>query len=130
MRALTAGAAIFAGMRSRPGFTLIEAMVALVLFEIAALALVATTAVATRDLASAERHSRAFALASDRVARLRGGACGAAAFGSAAQPGGLREHWRVEAVATLRVIVDSVEVPLPARRVGAVVVRGWEVCAP
>jgi Tfp pilus assembly protein PilV len=117
-------------MASQRGFTLIEAIVALVLFEIAALALVATTAVAARDLAMADRHARGFALASDRVARLRGGACAATSAGTELHANGLREHWRVDAMGTLRAIADSVELPAPAGAAGAVVVRAWEACSP
>lgn len=113
----------------RRGFTLIEALVALVLFEIAALALVATTAVAARDLGIADRHARGHALAIDRVARLKVGACAATTSGSRAHPGGLAEHWRVAAVGDLREISDSVELTLPGRT-GSVVVREWEICQP
>lgn len=114
----------------RSGFTLVEALVALVLFEIAALALAATTIVAVRDLAAADRHRRGQAVALDRVARLRVGACTTVTAGSQAHPGGLEEHWRVRGTGPLREIVDSVALALPGGREGAVVVRGWEVCAP
>jgi len=114
----------------RSGFTLVEALVALVLFEIAALALAATTMVAARELAAADRHRRGQAIALDRVARLRIGACTAVTVGRHLHEGGLEEHWRVRAAGPLREIVDSVVLTLPGRREGAVVVRGWEVCAP
>ena len=117
-------------MRLRAGFSLIEAMVALVLFEIAALALTATTALVTRDMAAADRHARAYAIATDRVARLRPGACTGAASGSLAHANGLQEHWRVQASASVRMIVDSVALPPHRGRAGAVVVRAWEACAP
>ena len=113
----------------RPGFTLIEALVALVLFEIAALALVATTAVAARDLGVADRHARGHAIAVHRVARLRVGACNGATAGSQAHPGGLTEHWRVSAAGDLREILDSVELTLPGKR-ASVVIREWEICPP
>lgn len=114
----------------RSGFTLVEALVALVLFEIAALALVATTAVAARDLGVADRHARGHALAVDRVARLKGGACAALTAGTRTHPGGLAEHWRVAAAGELREISDSVALALPGRRTTSVVVREWEICPP
>jgi Tfp pilus assembly protein PilV len=112
----------------RSGFTLIEALVALVLFQIAALALGATTAVAARDLAVANRHTRANVVARDRVARVRSSACASPTAGSQEHPGGIREQWRVEAQGQVRVITDSVTIALPRGRVGSVVVRVWEVC--
>lgn len=112
----------------RNGFTLIEALVALVLFQIAALALAATSAVAARDLAIATRHGRAEALARDRVARLRAAACEAPAGGSMEHPGGLEEHWRVESAGTARRVVDSVVLRLPGGREASVVMSGWELC--
>ena len=114
----------------RAGFTLIEALVALVLFGIGALALVATTAVAARDLGIADRHARGHAMAVDRVARLRVTACAATATGSAGHPGGLAEHWRVGAAGSLREISDSVELTMPGKRAASVVVREWEICPP
>jgi Tfp pilus assembly protein PilV len=117
-------------MRLRVGFSLVEAIVALVLFEIAALALTATTAVVTRDLAAADRHARAYAVATDRVARLRPAACTDATSGSLMHANGLHEHWRVQATASVRMVVDSVALPPHRGRPGFVIVRGWEVCAP
>ena len=112
----------------RAGFTLIEAMVALVLFQIAALALTAAGAVAARDLAVAMRHTRAQHMAADRVARLRATACGSPTTGGVVHPGGLTEHWAVTANGRVRAIADSVAMVLPGGRQGAVVVRGWELC--
>ena len=114
----------------RSGFTLIEAIVALVLFQIAALALAATTALAARDLGVADRYARAHVLALDRVARLRAAACAGPAAGSVAHRGGLVEQWRVESAGSVHAIVDSVTLTLPRGRTGTVVVRGYELCAP
>ena len=112
----------------RSGFTLIEALVALVLFQIAALALAATTAVAARDLAVANRHTRANVVARDRVARVQSSACATPSAGSQEHPGGLRERWGVEVDGPLRIITDSVTIALPRGRVGSVVIRAWEIC--
>lgn len=114
----------------RAGFTLIEAMVALVLFQIAALALAATSAVAARDLAVAHRHARAHAMAVERVALLKAGACAGAMSGSSLHPGGFEERWTVIAAGQARTVTDSVSFDLPGRRRGAAVARGAEICPP
>lgn len=114
----------------RAGFTLIEAMVALVLFQIAALALAATSAVAARDLAVAHRQARAHSIAVERVARLKAAACAGAASGSTLHPGGFEERWSVIAAGRGRTVSDSVSFDLAAGRRGSVVARGAEICAP
>lgn len=112
----------------RSGFTLIEALVALVLFQVAALALAATTAVAARDFTVAQRHGRAQLLAQDRVARLRATACRGTVAGAQAHPGGIEERWTVRAEGAVREISDSVRLTLPGGRTRDVVVRAWERC--
>ncbi|HET9454053.1 MAG TPA: hypothetical protein VFO66_07210 [Gemmatimonadaceae bacterium] len=112
----------------RAGFTLIEALVALVLFQIAALALAATTAVAARDLAVAHRHARANAIALERVARFKAGACAGFASGSEVHPGGFEERWTVVAAAQARTLTDSVAFDLTGGKRGAVVARGADLC--
>lgn len=114
----------------RVGFTLIEAMVALVLFQIAALALAATTAVAARDLAVAHRHARAHSIAVGRIARLKAGACEGMTGGSEQHPGGFVETWIVVVSAQARTLSDSVAFDLAGGKRGAVVARGAELCAP
>lgn len=113
----------------RKGFTLIEVLVALVLFEFGMLALAATTAMAARDLAAANLGFRAQALARNRVEQLRASACPAPGAGYA-QAGGLREFWRVDAAGQLRIISDSVDFKLPRARRGSHVRRAWTICAP
>lgn len=113
----------------RKGFTLIEAIVALVLFAFGMLALAATSAIAARDLAVANRSMRAQALARHRVELLRASACPTPGTGSAQAAGGLREFWRVDAAGPLRVVSDSVDFMLPGARRGNIVRRAWTVCA-
>jgi Tfp pilus assembly protein PilV len=115
--------------RSSAGFTLIETIVALVLFQIGMLALVATTGVAARDLADAVLRRRASAVARNRAEALIASACRGAASGSAVLPGGLLEVWRVDAAGDSRAVVDSIDVPLPRGRRTSVVARRWTVCA-
>lgn len=111
------------------GFTLIEVVLALVLFQFGMLALAATTAVVARDLSVANRRARAHALAEARVAALRAPSCPGAAAGTARADGGLEEHWRVRAEGDVREIVDSVVMALPRGRTSSVVLRAWVLCA-
>jgi type IV pilus modification protein PilV len=111
------------------GFTLIEVLIALVIFEFGMLALAATSAVAARDLAEANHRIRAQAIASNRVEQLRASACQLSPAGSAEIRGRLKEFWRVETVGSLRVIADSVEFPTTRGRLSSVVIRGWTLCA-
>jgi type II secretory pathway pseudopilin PulG len=112
----------------RTGFTMLEALVALVLFQVGIFALVASSAVITRDVASAHRRARAQAVAAERVERLRASSCPTPGTGRADLPGGTREHWRVEATGRARLISDSVDYALPATRRGHAVVRAWVIC--
>lgn len=106
-----------------------EALVALALFQIAMLALAATTVVAARDLASAARRSRALALATNGAEMLRVGACTSpSTSGRREAPGGLTEIWRVDVSARGRVVTDSVVFALSSGRVGQVVARRALLC--
>ncbi|MEX2178819.1 MAG: prepilin-type N-terminal cleavage/methylation domain-containing protein [Gemmatimonadaceae bacterium] len=111
----------------RSGFTLIEVLVALVLFQIAIMALAATTVVAARDLGIANRRAIGRQLAENRVATLRAGACAAPESG-VSDTQGLRETWHVAAAGRVRVITGSVELVLPRGR-EELVVRAWVLCA-
>jgi len=112
----------------RTGFTLIEIVLALLLFQFGMLALAGASAVAARDLAAANRRARAQALAEARVARLRAGRCPAPAAGSQRAPGGLEEYWRVAAHGRAREVVDSVAMELPGARTSSLVLRAWVLC--
>jgi prepilin-type N-terminal cleavage/methylation domain-containing protein len=109
-------------------FTLIEVLIALVIFEFGMLALAATSAVAARDLAEANHRIRAQTIAGNRVEQLRAGACQLSPAGNAEVRGRLKEFWRVEAVGSRRVITDSVEFPTTRGRRSSVVLRGWTLC--
>lgn len=113
----------------RKGFTLIEVLVALILFEIGMLALAGVAAVAARDLAFANRSVRAQNIARNRLESLTAG-CPAAAEGRTELAGGFTETWRVEADYSLRRLSATVGFPLAGGRVGKVALTTLAFCAP
>jgi prepilin-type N-terminal cleavage/methylation domain-containing protein len=112
----------------RNGFTLIEILIALVIFEFGMLALAATTAMAARDLAEANHRVRAQTMARNRLEQLRAGACELSPAGGAEIRGTFKEFWRVEALGPRRIIADSVEFPGVRGRPSRIVLRGWTLC--
>lgn len=115
----------------RKGFSLVEALVALALFQIGMLALAATTIVAARDLGSSARRARAASIAALRVERIRISACDdGSRTGESLGQQGFRESWRVTATDRRRSISDSVSFQLPTGRESHVVARGDVLCAP
>jgi Tfp pilus assembly protein PilV len=112
----------------RRAFTLIEVIVALLIFEFGMLALAGAAAVAVRDFGAAKLRSRAKSIALDRVGRLQIVACGAAASGTATH-GVIRESWHVESLGGARVITDSVVVPQPEGESAVVTATGTVLCA-
>lgn len=114
----------------RSGFSLVEALVALVLFQIGMLALAAAAAVAARDMGSAARRVHAVALAHNAAERMRIGVCAApAGGGERALPGGYREFWRVDVVGRRRVVTDSVVYVRKAGKPAQVTARMAVLCA-
>lgn len=114
----------------RSGFTLIEVLVALVLFQIGMLALTAMNAVAARDIATAKLTARAYALARNRVEMLRATSCVMAVPAGAQPARGLTEFWRVDVDGARRSITDSVDFTLPRGRRAHIVARGFTLCTP
>ena len=80
---------------ARPGFTLAELLVALLLVNCALVALVSTSAATARWLASAGARTRAASAAVARVERLASQSCAVASSGSV-DARGLREWWSVD----------------------------------
>lgn len=113
---------------TRAGATLVETLVALLIFELAMLAVVAMTTVAARDLAATRLLERAREAARNRVERLAVG-CPAAQAGMAAAPAGLTEHWAVRAEGRERHVQDSVVFRGPRGAERSVVARTTVLCA-
>jgi len=113
----------------RSGFSLVEALVALVLFQIGMLALAATTAVVARDLGSATRRARAVTLAYSAVEQMRVSAYASpAGAGVRPWPRGYTEFWRLEVAGSRRVVTDSVVYTRSVGGPGTVVARAQALC--
>lgn len=93
---------------SRSGFTLVEVLLAIILVDVALLALVAGSATLVRRSSELKVRGAALRAASDRVQVLGIAPCNAAS-GTALGAYGLRESWTVAATSTnIREISDSV----------------------
>lgn len=103
---------------------------ALLLLQFGLLALVALSAVASQDLAKANRQARAHALARRRVEMLRAIPCTAPSAGHSQWPGGLEEAWEVKAIGSTRLIIESVDMQLPRGRRASHMLRVWMLCPP
>jgi hypothetical protein len=112
----------------RKGFSLVEALIALVIFAFGILAIVATSEVTARDLGIAQRQAHALVLARERVGGLHATACVSPAHGTALGAGGFLEHWRVEIDGARRLVSDSVVFAVARRRQTDVVVRAAAIC--
>ncbi|MDE3151692.1 MAG: prepilin-type N-terminal cleavage/methylation domain-containing protein [Gemmatimonadota bacterium] len=101
----------------RPGFTLVELLVALVVFDVALLAFAADAASLVRLRGSAARQEAAVRAAQSRLAGLRAQPCPAPSNGTGTPLPGVREFWSVTAApGSARDLRDSVvfDGPRPA----------------
>ena len=99
----------------RRGFTLVELLVALVVFDVALLAFAADAALLVRLRAAAMRRDAGRLAAVSRLDRLRASGCPAPSAGQDSSVAGVHEYWRVDAAgATIRRIRDSVDFGTPA----------------
>jgi prepilin-type N-terminal cleavage/methylation domain-containing protein len=80
--------------RTRAGFTLVELMVAMLMFTVGLLALASTSAVVVGQMGDAGRMGVAASVAQTRIERLRSGACGTAQTGTNTGRG-VSESWTV-----------------------------------
>jgi prepilin-type N-terminal cleavage/methylation domain-containing protein len=80
--------------RARGGFTLVELMVAMMMFTVGLLALASTSAVVVSQMGDSGRMGVAASVAQTRIERLRSGACTTAQTGSNSGRG-VSESWTV-----------------------------------
>lgn len=93
----------------RPGFTLVELLVALVVFDVALLAFAADAAVLVRLRGVSARRDAAVSAALSRVAGLRARGCPSPSGGEAVPDPGVHEAWTVTATVGMgRRVTDSV----------------------
>ena len=98
--------------RPRGGFTLVELLVALVVFDLALLAFAADAAVLVRLRGVSSRRDAGVTAAESRVASLRAFGCPLPASGDSWPAPGVHEHWSVQAVPGRgRRLSDSVAFP-------------------
>lgn len=81
-------------LRARPGFTLAELMVALMIFTVGALAMAATAANVMTMITSSKNRTQAAAVAEARLERMRSQPCTAHTSGSTTTRG-IAETWSV-----------------------------------
>jgi Tfp pilus assembly protein PilV len=94
----------------RPGATIIELLVALLLFDISLLTLVALNAVAVQRVGEAGRRNRAAIAASSRLESLASQPCGSSTSGKTTPEPGVTETWSSVSTAGGRDLLDSVRI--------------------
>lgn len=94
----------------RAGFTIVELLVAMMVFGIGVLGLAATTATVARLMGSASRQTMAAAVAQSRIEKLRGVPCAALTSGSETVRG-ITSTWTVSAVTRGVNITETVAFP-------------------
>jgi type IV pilus modification protein PilV len=95
---------------SRAGFTLVELLVAMMVFAVGMLALAATAASLTRMMGGAKRQTLAATVAQSRLEKLRSSPCASLTSGSETVRG-ITNTWTVTAVSRGVTIKDSVSFP-------------------
>ena len=113
-------------MKNRRGGTLIELLVALILLDLALLALASVGAVTAKRIGDAGRRSRATIAAANRLERLSALPCSAMAGGSAELEPRVFETWIVTRVGASAELTDSIEIAV--RKPEHIVVRRRTPC--
>ena len=112
---------------ARPGFTLVEVLIAVMLIQLGLLALGAGCAVVVRQTTLLRARVTALELASNRVEALAAVGC-TASFGTAVGPLGFRESWSASLVpVATRELQDSVSFTVQGEA-RAVVLRTRRPC--
>lgn len=94
---LGAGAPAGSGCRTRPGFTVVEVLVALVIVTVGLLGVAGASAMALRASNAALRERAAVTRARTRLALLQAAGCGGAADGQLPLAAGLVDRWTANA---------------------------------
>jgi len=90
------------------GFTIVEVLVALILFAVALLGVAGSSALAVRVTGSALRERRAVQRAADRIAALRAQGCASARGGTTTDAAlALDEAWTVSPTASGVTLIDE-----------------------
>src|SRR6476659_140275 len=90
------------------GFTIVEVLVALILFAVALLGVAGSSALAVRVTGSALRERRAVQRAADRIAALRAQGCASARSGTTTDATlALDEAWSVSPAASGVTLIDA-----------------------
>lgn len=115
------------GRSGRYGFTLLEVLIAILVIDVALLALVAGSATLVRRATELRIRGAALRTATERIHSLAAGPCAAAA-GNALGELGLRESWILALPSpSIREISDSVAFPSQGHD-GAIVLRTRVTC--
>lgn len=99
------------GSGSRAGFTLVELLVAMMIFAVGMLGLAATAGSVTRMMGGARRQTIAAQVAQSRIEKLRASPCTALTGGSETVRG-VTNIWTVTAVSRGVNVTDSVVFPI------------------
>lgn len=101
------GAERTAANGTRAGFTLVELLVAMIIFAVGMLGLAATAGSVTRMMGGAKRQTIAAQVAQSRIERLRAAPCTSLTSGSETVRG-VTNYWTVAAVSRGVNVTDSV----------------------
>jgi Tfp pilus assembly protein PilV len=115
-----------AAARCRRGATLVELLVALLLFDMALLSLVAVSAVAVGRVGEAGRRNRAAIAATSRLEWLTSRSCASTSSGSTTLEPGVTERWVSTAIGGGEELLDSIRIE--ARAPEYLVLRARHLC--
>ena len=105
---------------------LVELLVALLLFDMSLLSLVAVSAVAVHRVGEAGRRNRAVIAASGRIEWLASGSCAPASSGEVMLEAGVTERWGSTPIGAGQELLDSIRID--ARVPEYVVLRARRLC--
>lgn len=94
--------------RRRAGFTIVEAIVALLLMAVGILAVAASGALVVREVGAVAARTRGGLVARNRVEIFAVSACAGASLAGTDSLRAVRGHWSVRADGALRTLSDSV----------------------